>query len=62
MVVYMFSPDDGSSNISMTRLGTLEKEVKVAEVLAPRLHASTFSCFIFRFSLFCYLFAVSFGR
>ena len=37
VMVYMFSADDGSSNTSMTCLGTLQKEVKVAEVLAPRL-------------------------
>ena len=40
VVVYMLS-DVGSSNMSMTCLGTLEKEVEVAEVLAPSSHASS---------------------
>ena len=41
VMVYMFSADDGSSNISMTCLGTLEKKVEVAEVLAPSSRASS---------------------
>ena len=37
----MFSANYGLSNISMTCLGTLEKKVEVAEVLAPSSRASS---------------------
>ena len=42
VVVYMLS-NVGSSNVSKSCLGTLEKEVEVAEVLAPSSRASS-SC------------------